>query len=379
MSEQATHREQEPDGFPVREYRMAGGLRRAPLWGLLAIGLITIEALYFDIEDFVPLAIVCGIIALVCLTLYWLARRYCVRIDDRGVAIRWIRRWREWPWELFREGLMRRVESGITFVPVNDKAVAEGKPSGLRLELWFLDRSDADEALSRIERQWVPPAPPTVPEPLAFRHGIVVPWRRMVMDRHGIEFAGEKTPWRAVQRVELQRLTHDHADFVTLTIHLPKRRLRFYNRQSVDQNFMGVKPEVLAEAVRMWAGEGVILVAEDGAPRTEAEWECRCKELERAIASNRRGNRVLAVVSLLLFAPGLTWVFWGLIFDVPGAWKGSVIHICGVAFLFLMVVWPYALVTHLNASQTRRLAARLEDLQRQRPGLTPPASEPTKD
>lgn len=303
MQQPTEQREHEPDAIPVREYRMAGGLRRAPLWlagGILAIILVTWRSLDMGEEWLL------GGLAMMSAGLYVLTSCDRVRIDSDGVAVRWLRKWQHWPWELFRSCQVRRWYYHATFVLWDEELRAgKTKTPPRRISLHYLERADMEEALAIIARELVPPPPPPVPEPLTISRGYGLGMRKLVLDREGIEFVGKRMPWSDVPRVVLRRMTHEHADFREVAIELPRGRVVLRCKAENAAFYGKVQPEVIAEALRQWAGDRVLVVARRGAPQSPEECEERWREIGREKRRNVLRVAIILILPLFILAFGL--------------------------------------------------------------------------
>lgn len=379
--QQPAHREPAPQPIPVREYRMGSTLRRAPIWfagGLSACGaLVVFTGLRFSMDeaDVAAIAILLTVCSLVTLTLIIPAMRYRLRIDRRGIAVRWLWRWRIWPWEIFRSGCLHKDRSIGDFVLRRVKAKSRKKKlRRASLSLEYLDETDLTEVLAIVDRFWVPPPPPQVPERLVFRHGRVLKARKVMMDRIGIEVAGKRTPWSAVERIILKRATHRHADFCEVTLQLPGRMLRLVNDSDDEMTFKGVDPEVLAEALRLWAGDRLLIVTTADKPATEQEREFRIRLRMRTISLMRA---ILWGIPIIFFVAPILYVVPLLV----GARSSDafIILLASGAVLVLFCQLSGWFLRRSAISWKQTLVSGLQELERQRPGLTQPASEPTKD
>jgi hypothetical protein len=147
---------------------MAPELRRSAIYVILGCTFLAFAA--YGIGHFVlerppsaiaPFFSVLGVMALVMIA----PLRWTLRIDETGVARRWLWRWDHWSWNDFASG---RIEKRPPFVFVD-----RGRPWWrARLSIGYLSEAEVKVAIGIINEHYQMPASAPVADRLVIRYGL---------------------------------------------------------------------------------------------------------------------------------------------------------------------------------------------------------------
>lgn len=241
---------------PVRSFYLMSELRRAALWAIG--GCILIGAIIVFVPALGPprqLAERVGVAAVFFafagfLTQYLLHR---VRVDHRGISRRILWMWDLWSWDSFTAGAIRRGAGLCDYVDPHRQWWRK------RLDLEFLEKSDAEAINELIKRVWPYSLSESLPETLRFE--MKWPDKRVVdIDSQHVTVTkkGESISyrWDEVVTVEIWRLESDRPDFRELRLQLPDQEiklLRFNNHGEEYRTWKGSSSEDIAAMVGQYA------------------------------------------------------------------------------------------------------------------------------
>jgi hypothetical protein len=205
-------------------------------------------------DDLTILSLVFGVPTLAFL---WLVSSLRIELNDTGIRVRRITGWDWWPWEDFEQGFVKQPLGLLVF---EDKQRPFWKR---RLKLELLSEVDRKYVLNCCLQHWQPVPPENIPDELE----LVIRGRwfkktTLRMDAKGLEIESDRhpkaLPWKAIESIEMIKLTPKHVGFSVLRIRLLNQELTL---------FWGVKNDVV---FRNWRGphEDVIaLFLEERFPR----------------------------------------------------------------------------------------------------------------
>ena len=222
--------------------------------------------------------------------------RQLLRVDDRGIWRRRMFRWDLWPWEAFAG---EQIQPGYIY-PV--------KPWWNRhLLLEFLAEKDRKQLDGIIKRVWKPAPLPPLPKELTIRWGLRY-WA--ILSEEGIHIGKGKQDagcfyrwWTGIE-VRLSRFDHSRRDLHEVELALPGiRRPIQLRRHQGRPLWRGATPEVLAAFLEHVVPPTQLLIAaQTGIPRTQAEAEWRLKTLQRFDRETRQFRWIFAPLVLVLLA-----------------------------------------------------------------------------
>ncbi len=199
-------------------YRLAPEYRRSAVYamvGFVFLGVVG-AGLGISVLDRKPsetalVGIVYGTVAAAMI----LPLRWRLRLDDAGIARRWLWRWDRWSWDDFASGEIEK-KPPFTFV---DRRRPWWRR---RLALAYLAKADRKHVIETINRHYRMPAPAPMGDRLVLRYGFrkiaELDWRGVRLTTRGesCEFA-----WTDVQRVHITRFDPLRRDFTRLALTLP--------------------------------------------------------------------------------------------------------------------------------------------------------------
>ena len=198
--------------------RAPADIRRAFSWfayASLPIGVLAFASVYYlQHRGFWDALVGSALIALLFFLLGLWPQRWAVRVDSQGVATRRFFGWKCLSWADIASG---RIEKRLYHVLYDPQ-----KPFWRReLELGLAGK-ETRRAMEVINRYYVLPPPPDLPEQLKIRYG----FRRVaVLDAQGIHLRrkGElrEYTWRDVKRLHITRPDSVRRDFSRLELYLP--------------------------------------------------------------------------------------------------------------------------------------------------------------
>jgi len=330
-------------------FRMLPDLRRSAWYVLASSPLLAVVG--FCVARFAKNASVAeaalhgGVICVVPALLAVLPLRWALRLDEWGMARRFLIRWDLWTWADLSSGRIEKRHPHTFYDP--------RRPWWRnRLSLEWLEHRNLRRALEVVNAHYRLPPPPEVPDAVELRYGNF--FRRGArLDAHGLSLHGAQNAaaygWRDVRWIRFTRMDALRRDFARLEISLPDREieLQVKSQSGATPNWKGASAEVVSEIFkRHLPPDRVVedLAGERPVRRTDAE-----KELAKA----RKRCR------------DLRWVIWGHSSLLLGclvlvATKGSVWKAAGLGGMLALILVPlYLGGQHIVRARCRELERQL--------------------
>jgi hypothetical protein len=288
-----------------RLYRMAPELRRSAVYVLVALPLLAPVAfwvaLFAQQRSILEATLICSFLVALGMGMF-LPLRWAVRVDDQGVARRWLIRWDLWSWDDFASG---RIEKRHPFTFVDPLRPWWRR----RLRLDYLDGVERMEVSDLINGRYrLPPSPPRrecLQIPYGFRRSVRLDWR-------GVHLLTRGTPheylWSDVRRVHIVRMDPLRRDFTVLELFLPDHEIELKllpQQGTTNPSWRGATAEEINDFLLALIPPDRVDIDIHGArPR-------KAIDVERFIAQAQQNDRCLRVclgVSLSLLIVVVIWM-----------------------------------------------------------------------
>jgi hypothetical protein len=323
-------------------------LRRSAIYGMVGFALLAGAAYWIANaileRDFWPTFLICAVFAAISAAMIF-PLRWALRVDDQGVAQRFLFGWDQWHWSDFSSG--RIVKKHFTFFDPQRPAWTH------TFTIELLSDSDRDELLNLINERYRLPAPPKLPERLEIRCGLL---GRLEIQRNGIHLRvhGETRSygWQEVQRVRIVRIDPLRRDFARLVLSLPGHEIEL--GPGKEHAWSGATYDEVSEFV----------VAHVPADRVDeaiaGESPRRAEDVKKELVKLRSMGRQLDYTVL-----GSAVAYAGLM--VAMAVEGTLFKTLVMSVLALVLIGPlYWYIHKLHTQQCTQLEEWLAELQNRR-------------
>lgn len=235
--------------------------------------------------------------------------RWCLRVDDRGIARRRFWQWDLWPWEAFADGRVYPGSSSLSFEYPE-------KPWWNRvLLLGFLAKNDAILLGDLIRKIWKPPAVPAVEE-VTIDYAVT---KRVRFHRQGIDIRANARehfyPWSAVQKLRLTRHEHDCRSFLRLELILPDQsiHLRDFRHDIRCRTKTEAREIIAALLLSHIPPDRTVIIACMGRPRSPEERGERLAELDRRFREHSHVRWLCCCMFAALYSLPVIFGDWKLV------------------------------------------------------------------
>jgi hypothetical protein len=314
---------------------------------------------YYVLASAVPLALVCFCISrfvrnenivpatlrsmlpfTLCMTMV-VPIRWSLRIDDQGIARRFLFCWDLWPWDIISSG---RIEKRHPYTLLDPK-----RPWWRRkLSFGYMSAKDISRTMELINTYYRLPAAPPLPDELVIKYGNFI--RKLArFNAQGILIQGTKAYlWSEVCRLHITRMDRLRRDFQCLEIVLPDLHVELTlisTQYGTNHNWRGASAEIINEFLERYAPADRIdkdVVGELPAKRIDVE-----KQLAKAI-EKRRIPRLMLLV-MVLCVPIFIWMA-----IAQSVWKALFVG-----------VWYTAIMLPLYFFCKREIQSHCQKLERQ--------------
>jgi hypothetical protein len=232
----------------------------------------------------------------------FMAHRWRLRLDVRGLHRRRFFGWQTWTWEEFREGHIRHDDEAFSFINPADYRWQR------KIDLGVLKEENRDYSFAVCLRFWTPPAV-EVPCTLSIKTSVTgLRGTTIDMGPIGIDVSGAGIPrsygWDEVVLLRIVRLEENHPGFKVLRLTLPDRELELrYSREQgqVKKNWTGAGPDVVSAFLeRHVSAERIEEAALEGRARTVADVDSRLEDLRNRQREFRMMTIIVAAAGLIL-------------------------------------------------------------------------------
>ena len=240
-------------------------------------------------------AVGCPFFVLLCMTMI-VPLRWALRIDDQGVARRFLFRWGDpWTWADFASGRIEKRHPYTLFDPA--------RPWWRRrLSLTHMAATDIARTMQRINTYYRLPSPPQLPDVLEIKYGFR---RAAQFDASGIYLQEAhgfwEYLWSDVRRVHITRMDPVRRDFKSLEITLPDKEIELKlisHDYGTSPSWQGATAEVVNEFLVRCLTDARIetdVVGERPARRIDVE-----KQLAKAKEDRLGLRRCLSILGPLI-------------------------------------------------------------------------------
>ena len=209
----------------THNYRIAAHLRRCCWYGIfggVAIGcLFYCVARYAQQRNLAEIVIVCVAFALLAAGMI-VPLSWRLRVDQHGLARRFVFRWDFWTWEDFSGGQIRKLHAHTLLDPDRPRWRR-------RLRLECLDAEARNEVITAINAHYRLPRAPEIPDTLTIKFFFLGCRRSVVLDDAGIHLTVRGTSkeyaWQEVHEVHFTRMDPLRRDFKALQVILPDEEI----------------------------------------------------------------------------------------------------------------------------------------------------------
>lgn len=323
-------------------YHIAAPLRRSATYTLVGYSLVVAVIIWLSQLNAMPnpvgTVIVCGIFSLMALAMI-IPIRWALRIDDRGIARRWLFHWDEWSWDDFASGRIEKC-GGVTFLDPDRPRLRQ------RLTIAFLCPADLKEVVRRINEHYRLPPAPACPDSLRVELG---PQRSIEFDRGGLrirarEDVGEYS-WEEVSRLRIVRIDPVRRDFLSLELKLPNCEFEL-NRSRKSRPTFRCSAAKAAEICEF-------LLAHIPAERVAVDLFDECPtetvDIEKMLARARQKEKEFRSATLILSALMFVWTMWEA-FDV-----GMLRSLAITAFPWMLMAMLWMMRNKIYGAETKKL------------------------
>lgn len=242
----------------------------------------------------------------------WLAH-IKLRINNQGIAIRYLLKWNYWYWEDFKSGKIGRGFNSGTFKRPSAGVFAKWFPSSLRLDIF--GPQVMEYVLTIIFSIWVPPPTPQLPEKVFFKTKDFFS-KKILLSPEGIYYQKRNKKqfyhWSEVKKIEIVKADHYRVDFRKLTIYLPNNtvKLNIITRKGMKiKNYENSTNEIIYLSIMQFAPKDkVIEIVQNGPPKSIHEIEYRKANVISQYSEFQKSHR---------FAPVFLSMFLILLFALP--------------------------------------------------------------
>jgi len=259
--------------------------------------------------------------------------RWSLRLDDQGIARRFLFRWDLWPWADISSG---RIEKRHPYMLLDPERPWWRR----RLSLGFMASGDIGRTMELVNAHYLLPPPPKVPDSVEIKYGNF--FRRSArLDAIGIHVHTRKEDrqylWGEVARVHITRMDAVRRDFARLEIVLPDREIELAlitHEYGTSPTWRGATAEIVNE----------VLVRHVPADRIDqdirGERPARRIDVEKLLAKARERRRGPRRCMLMFMPPLVAILIWMAVMDsmLRAAFMTGMIAIFIVP-LYIAVQW----------------------------------------
>lgn len=266
--------------------------------------------------------------------------RWTLRIDGTGVSRRLCLRWDRWSWDDLASGRVQKLLPRTLLDPQ--------RPWWCRkLRLDCLASTDFHAVMYVINRIYVLPAAPEIPEQLTIRYA----WRRSAtMDGNRIQLIGGDMPrsyrWDDVQQILVTRIDAKRRDFISLVISFPNEEIELKTHKN-SPTWRGATPAEVNEFLHRYVSPDRIDTA------ILDELPTKQQHIERRLQVARKFVREMSYAMVVYFVGMLGALIWMAVVD--GVWKA-------VAMAVVLAVYPGSVFLFMRLSKRKELAKLQEML-----------------